>query len=222
MKTFIAVPGMDQNSIRFTQSLTHLQRSGDTVAGFEVGSLIYAARNNLAKAALKAEADYVLWLDSDMTFPENFLGRMMKTVQEKKIDFLSGLYFRRSEPYSPVIFDKLEPVENGCSWTEFKEIPKEIFKIGGCGFGGVLMSSDVILSVAAKFGRMFDPLPGMGEDLSFCWRARECGYDLWCDPSLEMGHVGTTVITRGFYEAYRMIKENKDEDQAAEKGECPG
>ena len=63
MKIFIAVPSMDTVPALFCQSLALLQRAGDTMIGFEVGSLVYNARNNLARQAVKAEADYVLWLD---------------------------------------------------------------------------------------------------------------------------------------------------------------
>ena len=36
----------------------------------------------------------------------------------------------------------------------------------------------------------FTPLPHFGEDLSFCIRARECGYEICCDPTIRIGHVG--------------------------------
>ena len=68
MKVFIAVPSLETVPALFCQSLALLQRAGDTMIGFEVGSLVYNARNSLARQAIKAEADYVLWLDSDMVF----------------------------------------------------------------------------------------------------------------------------------------------------------
>ena len=82
-------------------------------------------------------------------------------------------------------------------------MPDDLFEIGGCGFGGVLMKTDVLMDVMGKFKRIFDPLDGLGEDLSFCWRARQCGYKLYCDASLEMGHVGYAEITREYFEAWR-------------------
>lgn len=203
MKVFIAVPCMDQLPARFCQSLAMLQRAGDTQVGFEIGSLVYFSRNNLAKAAIKAEADWVLWLDSDMTFPPDLLQRMLKICEENSLDFLSGLYFRRNPPYSTVLYDRLEATENGASFTTLESVPDGLFEIGGCGFGGVLMKTDVIMDVMGKFKRMFDPLDGLGEDLSFCWRARQCGYKLYCDSSLEMGHVGYAEITREYFDAWR-------------------
>lgn len=203
MKVFIAIPSMDTVPALFCQSLALLQRAGNTVVGFQVGSLVYNARNELAKQAIKSEADWVLWLDSDMVFEPNLLNRMLEVCKENEIDFLTGLCFRRKPPYTPCLFDRLEKVGHGASYTAIMSVPDGRFKVGGCGFAGVLMSTDVLLSVAAKFGgRMFDPMEGFGEDVSFCWRARQCGYEIWCDSEIELGHVGSMVVTREFFEAY--------------------
>ncbi len=203
MKVFIAVPSMDTLPALFCQSLALLQRAGNTMVGFEVGSLVYNARNNLARQAIKAEADWVLWLDSDMVFRPDLLQRMLKVCTENDIDFLTALCFRRKPPYTPCLFDRLEKVDKGASYTTLMSVPEGRFQVGGCGFAGVLLSMDVLLSVAARFnGRMFDPIDGFGEDVAFCWRARQCGYDIWCDSEIEMGHVGQFVATRAVFEAY--------------------
>lgn len=207
-KVFIAVPSMDQVPARFAQSLAMLQRAGDTQVAFQIASLVYDSRNKLARTAIHMEADWVLWLDSDMVFDPDLLVRMLKTCEENDLDFLTALYFKRNPPYSTVLFDRLEATEKGCSFTTFESVHEGLFEVGGCGFGGVLMKADVLLDVSAKYnGRMFDPLPGMGEDISFCWRARQCGYRIFCDPSIEMGHVGYNVVTRGYFEAWRKEKD---------------
>ena len=212
MKTLIVVPCMDQVPARFAQALAMLQKDGECAVAFQIGSLIYDSRNALAKKAIQMAADFVLWLDSDMVFPPDTLQRMMKTMKERGIDILTGLYYRRVPPYSPVIFDKLEIREDGigADWTNFVDVPKELFKVGGCGFGCVLMRTDVLMSVAAtNGGRMFDPYTGLGEDLALCWRARKAGYEIWCDPELSLGHVGNVVITHDYYDALKLSEEEK-------------
>ena len=206
-KILIAIPCMDQVPAPFAQSLAMIQKTEDNVAcSFQMGSLIYTSRNNLALQALKAEFDYMLWLDSDMVFQQDLLVQMKQTMDEKGLDFLTGLYFRRVPPFTPVLFDQLDIDENGiCTWTDFKDVPEGLFKVGGCGFGCVLIKTDVLFDVQAKFGELFNPIANMGEDLSFCWRARQCGYDIWCDPSLVCGHVGYTVINDKFYQSYRSV-----------------
>lgn len=222
MKVFIAVPSMDTIPALFAQSLALLQRDCEVQIGWEVGSLVYHARNNLARQALKTDADYVLWLDSDMVFAPDTLIRMLKVCKDNDIDFLTAVCFRRKPPYTPCLFDRLEKVEKGASYTALMSVPEGLFKVGGCGFAGVLMASDVLLSVQSKFnGRMFDPMDGFGEDVSFCWRARKCGYEIWCDSSIEFGHVGNCIVTRGYFEAYNgggNVSESKTGEEDLDDG----
>lgn len=222
MKVFIAVPSMDSVPAFFAQSLALLKRDCDVQIGWEVGSLVYHARNNLARQALKSDADWVLWLDSDMVFAPDTLQRMLKVCKDNDIDFLTAVCFRRKPPYTPCLFDRLEKVDKGASYTALMSVPEGLFKVGGCGFAGVLMASDVLLSVQSKFnGRMFDPMDGFGEDVSFCWRARQCGYDIWCDSSIEFGHVGNCIVTRGYFEAYNggnNVSESKTGEEDLDDG----
>lgn len=203
MKIMIAVPCMDQVPVPFCQSLAMLQKVGECTLAMKAGSLIYTSRNDLAMRSLQMNADYVFWMDSDMQFPPDTLVRMVDVLQKNDLDILTGLYFRRVPPYSPVLFDKLEMNKNICSWSEFKELPDHLFEIGGCGFGCVLMSTEVFISVQAKHGNMFAPMGNNGEDIAFCIRARDCGYKIWCDPSIICGHVGYSVVDDKFYKAFK-------------------
>ena len=81
MKTMIAVPCMDQVPTPFCQSLALLKRVGDCTLAMKSGSLIYEARNSLAMQAIQMEADYVLWLDSDMVFQPDTLVRLMDFLE---------------------------------------------------------------------------------------------------------------------------------------------
>lgn len=214
MKVFVAVPSMDQVPALFCQSLAMLRRDHETVVGFEIGSLVYAARNNLAKTAIKMDADWVLWLDSDMVFNPDLLQRMLKVCEDNNLDILTAICFRRRPPYTPTIFDRLEVINEKCSFTAFLSVPEGLFEIGGCGMAGCLMRTEVLMDVAAKFGgRPFDPIYGMGEDVAFCWRAKECGYKIFCDSDIEMGHVGTTIVTRKYFEAFNGGKEDAGESE---------
>lgn len=225
-KILVAIPCMDQCPSPFMQSVSSILTPPEdrSLIATQMGSLIYTSRNELALRAMKfgkdedgddaiidTDFDYVLWLDSDMVFGQDLLIRMKKVMDENDLDFLTGLYFRRVPPYSPVLFDTLEITEEGgCHWTDFKSVPEQgLFKVGGCGFGAVLIKTDVLFDVQARFGNMFQPIANMGEDLSFCWRARQCGYDIWCDPSIELLHVGYVAIGRKFYESYQSVNKEK-------------
>lgn len=208
--TMIAVPCMDQVPAQFMQSIATLKKVGACVVATQVGSLIYTSRNNLAALAIKNAVDYILWLDSDMVFPPTTLEVMLKTIKEQGDDvILTGMYCRRVAPYHPTIFKTLEIEDERATWTDYEEIPDGLFEVAGCGFGCVLAPTSAFVDVQAKFGRMFSPIGDVGEDLSFCWRARQCGWKIICDPSIELGHVGHNIITREFWEEYKAFEENE-------------
>ena len=207
MKILIAVPCMDSVPSQFAQSLATLNKVEECAVAFQMGSLIYNSRNYLATAAVKMEADYILWLDSDMVFPSDTLERLWK--DRDKGDIVTGIYYRRVEPYKPVLYSRLDIDDNGCQWENCEDIKDEIFEVEGCGFGCVLTPTNVFIDVMNRFGNMFSPINGVGEDLSFCWRAKQCGYKIVADPSIPLGHVGHYVVDRKFYEAYNSAKGKK-------------
>lgn len=209
-KILIAVPCMDQVPAQFCQSLATLEKPGPTMVAFQVGSLIYTSRNQLAAMAIQKEVDYIFWLDSDMMFAPATLRHMVKVLEERcdEQTILSGVYFRRVEPFTPVAFSKLD-LSEAPKWENIAELPDDLFEVEGIGFGCVLAPTQVFMDVLAKFGDMFTPINGVGEDLSFCWRARECGWKIVCDPRFDLGHVGHHIITRDFWEDYREFKEGQ-------------
>lgn len=204
MKVLIAVPCMDTVPSLFCQSLAVLNKTEECAIAFQMGSLIYTSRNNLAAMALKNEVDYVLWLDSDMIFPSDVLKKLLE--DRNKGDIITGIYYRRVAPFKPVLYSKLSIDDKGCQWEGIEEYPDECFEVEGCGFGCVLTPTSVLLDVMATYGDLFAPINGVGEDLSFCWRARECGYKIVADPSIQLGHVGHYVIDKTFYNQFTRTK----------------
>ena len=199
MKVFIAIPCMDTLSAKFAQCLVNLvnhKRDFDVEVGFHIGSLVYDSRNKLAERAINSTADYVLWLDSDMTFMPDTLDMMLDTLKTNNYEILTGMYFRRRPPFTPTLFEELRILPTGTVTKEFDEIPDEIFEVAGCGFGCVLMSRNVLWNVFCQNGNMFAPINGVGEDLSFCYRARRIGHKIYCDPTIALGHEIRTTITK--------------------------
>lgn len=207
MRILIAVPCMDSVPSQFAQSLATLNKVEDCIVAFQMGSLIYNSRNYLASMAVKLECDYVLWLDSDMVFSPDVLEKLFE--DREKGDIITGLYYRRVEPYKPVLFSKLDIKDDGCDWEGYDDYPDELFEIEGCGFGCVLTPTNVFIDVMNKFGNMFAPIGGVGEDLSFCWRAKQCGYSIMADPRVQLGHVGHYIIDKNFYDVYAKSKGEK-------------
>lgn len=213
-KILIAVPCMDSCPVQFAHSLATLTSYGieDTQISiwFNLGSLVYTSRNEIAKRALLDEADLVMWFDSDMVFAPDTLRRLLAHI-DAGADMVTGVYYRRTPPFSPTIFKTMEIDEEkqSAEWTEFETLPEGLFEVAACGFGCVLMRTEMFVAVFGKFGNMFAPIGNVGEDIAFCWRARQCGYKIFADPSIMLGHVGHTIITKEFYDNYRLTMGEK-------------
>ncbi len=198
MNLLIAVPCMDFMQTKFVQSLVQMEKTAGCMISFAVGSLVYRARNLLAQQAIDCGAEYVLWLDSDMVFEPDTLTRLLADIEGR--DIVTALYFRRVAPYTPVLMERLEIKDGQCINEHLKTYPSEIFEVDGCGFGCVLMRTEVLKAILEKDGPMwFAPMGNVGEDFAFCIRARRHGYNVYCDPTLKLGHVGSIVVTEEFY-----------------------
>lgn len=204
MKTLIAIPCMDMVHTLFMKSLMALERVDDCRFSISCSSLIYDARNTLAKQAVAENYDRVLWLDSDMDFDPDILKVLSNDMDEGR-ELVSGLYFKRKAPIKPVIYNDLGYVKVSEDAVTPVAIPYEdyprdsVFKIAGCGFGGCLVSVDLLKKVIDAFGLPFSPERGFGEDLSFCFRATQLGVDLFCDSRVKLGHVGFGTISEETY-----------------------
>lgn len=206
MKVYVAIPCLDHISAKFVQCVLNLKAPKDTelIYDLNVGTLVYHSRNELAERAISSKAEYTLWLDADMTFMPYTLIDMLNTLRDNNLDILCGMYYRRRHPWTPTLFSRFDIIDKaGIRSEEFTEIPEGLFEVAACGFGCVLMRTSVLMTVLVSQGPQFTPIGQVGEDISFCVRARKCHYKVWCDPSIALGHEVHTVITKSNREMFR-------------------
>ena len=142
MRLLIAIPCMDTVRYEFAQSLTKLcKRLSDIGVDYDVrfheGSLIYMARDELAIAAMDEGFTHVLWLDSDISFSAD----VVEILYKKKVPFITGIYRSRRKPFAICLYSDLEHGQRVI------ELPDEMFTVDACGFGCVLMETDVLKMV---------------------------------------------------------------------------
>ena len=207
MKTLIAVPCMDMLHTAFFVSYDSMRKVGDILLSACQSSLIYDSRNRLGKFALDAGADRILWLDSDMMLPVDLMEQLSRDLDDG-LEYVSALAFQRVPPYKPIAYSKieLEKGENNTATIEvetIREWPEGLFEVAGAGLAAVMMTTDLYRRVYDEYGLPFSPLLGLGEDLSFCVRARKVGAKLYCDSRVKPKHIGLMAFDENSYLAGR-------------------
>ena len=191
MKLLIAIPTLDFIHVEFMKSLLGLVKQlNEEGIPYEVkvisGTLVYLAREELVSYALTFEFTHVLWLDSDMVFTEDLFDDLHETGK----DFMTAIFHARRPGHQSCIFKSLNPPER-YKWDEYPDVP---FIIKGCGMAATLTKTDILKAVRDEFGNCFTPAYNLGEDLAFCKRADELGYEIWCEPCARVGHIGHLTI----------------------------
>ena len=213
MRTMIAVPCMDMVHTDFMRSALSLEHRDETQFYFSQASLVYDGRNKLAEAAISGEFDRVLWLDSDVVF-DRFLFRRLSEHLDLGREMITGLYFGRKAPIRPMIYRELQLTrdENGSERAAAENFDgyerDSLFRVAGCGFGAVMMTTELIRRVRDRFGLPFFPAQGFGEDLAFCRRVSALGTEIWCDSSIKLGHVGLSIIDEDTYRSLNGLKDD--------------
>ena len=162
MRLLIAIPAYEAMRVEFTKSLFDLEnalRRDGIVYDKKIieGTMVHAARDRLAQHAVNNEFTHVLWIDSDMVFDGHLYEDL--TISGEK-DMICGLFISRHYPYLSCVFSSLDPVERieHVDWTD-------AFRIAGCGFGCVLMKTEVLKAVMVNnHGKCFIPEMNLGED----------------------------------------------------------
>ena len=207
-KTLIAVPSHEMVHARFTEALMNLEKPAGTGFAMVTNTLIYTARNLIAQNAVNAGFDQVLWIDSDMVFPSDTLIRLSADIDEGR-DIVSALCFTRRENSVPCIQSDLTWEVKPDGWVNtnadiYLDYPRDqVFEVAGCGFGCVMTSAALLKKMIDKYGAPFYPLMGMGEDTTFCFRARQDGEKIYCDSRIKIGHIGSKVFDENNYFRYR-------------------
>ena len=210
MKILIAMPCLDKIETQTVRCLFNLERpeNCDISVDFMESSLVYLSRDRLGVLALEKRADWLLFIDSDMTFEPDMLKKLLEDAESGK-DIVTGLCFRRRPDFNPAIWKKIRPGMPGESVVEtYDDYPEDdVFEVEGCGMAAVLIKASILKDVFESQQALFAPIPGYGEDVSFCLRARKAGFRLWCDSRIKIGHIASTTVTEETFRAYRKKRE---------------
>lgn len=152
------------------------------------GYAIAQVRNLIANWMVNGPYDYLLAVDHDMILPKDTL---IKMIQHDK-DFVSGVYRQRLPEQHIELYDSNYvrlPIEN---------VTGDLLRIGASGFGCVLIKKQVFQKLTFphfEYHENPDSSKIFSEDVDFCKKANEAGFELYADTSILCGHIGEQIYT---------------------------
>lgn len=149
----------------------------------EKQTILEVGRHRLVMQAMRFKADYILWVDSDMTFSYDSLTRLIDSGKE----IIGCQALMRSEPHASNAYD-----------MEGQQViyPEKIVEVKYIGTGFLLVKTAVFEAIGKPyFKTTYDVATEnwQGEDLNFCDRARVAGYKIYCHGPLSKNlyHIGS-------------------------------
>lgn len=162
------------------------------------GCYITQNRNRVVDFFLeRKEADWLLQLDTDISFEANLVDRLCDLADETSSKVVLGWYQNKMEmgimPLTYMI------TKMGFTYT--KPFGDQPFRLDGAGTGCLLVHKEVYEKVKRDstgrifyFGDTAEEFPGsdehkpLGEDLMFCLNCKKAGYDIYTRGTLKVGH----------------------------------
>lgn len=198
--TFLAIPTYRDIAPPFVSSLHRSMCELPHRLDMEVlseNTHVDDGRNRLVRDFLETDCVQLVFLDADVSWQPKDL----KALVEHDADIVAGVYPRRGDdepfPVKPLPGDRWARadglVEVEGAPTGFMKIRRHVLKAMSRGVPRFRGSDDVFdrPMIPLIFERGLNDVNRVGGDIEFCKRARACGYKVYVDPMMELGHRGT-------------------------------
>jgi len=173
----------------FVKSIMSLPR--EYLIAVKQGARLDENRNAILQEARTHDA--LLMIDTDMVFTRQDVENILRHIDDGK-DYVSGM-FRAGHPPHPVcVYSGYDEVTHKHNPTLLEDHP-EPFQIYASGLAFVAISGRLMKKLPPMaFNRDYKENVLLGGDLAFGKLVRELGFELWCDPTIKIGHVISSVV----------------------------
>jgi len=158
------------------------------------------ARNEIAKTALEQEADFVFFMDTDMTFPVGCLPQMLNTrfSLENDLTVMGGVYCRQAGEHNWHVYEWIKE-DDGWRSMAFP-LYSGLKKVDAIGTGCMLIDMGVFRELKYpwfEYRYRDHETRGwerMSEDMVFCKKCMDAGIRMFAHSDIVCGHIYSVVI----------------------------
>jgi hypothetical protein len=151
------------------------------------GAYIPYNRTLLVGLAGDEKCSHIFFVDHDMWYSTDVLPRLLKHDK----DIVAAPYNMRSLPLTTTV------IRDGADRPPSDQLPQELFRCDAAGTGMMLIKMPVFEKIPMPwFNIVIDTETKqltVSEDVWFCNQARLSGFDIWCDGTIRVGHIGECI-----------------------------
>jgi len=165
-------------------------------------------RNQLVKQALEAGCTHLLMMDTDQTYSDRDM--ILKMLAHKK-KVISAIVHRRYPPFDCITLRGEPGKYTQVSDEEIlaaRDSDNHLVEIDATGCGCLLYNTEVFQEIKPPWYEFSKTESGdvVGEDIGFCHKLKDAGYNIYCDVSIDIGHLAQLEINWGTYALYKHLK----------------
>ena len=190
----IALPSHEMIPVTFAQDLAGLimftmsamPEGTDLGVTLVEGTYVHRARQQLIEGLMEAGVTHILWLDTDMRFPQESLAILFR----HNVDMVGINYAKRQIPTDYVALKEIYTDGRVSKRLVTDENSTGLEDVDAIGFGMVLMKTSALRRLPSPKGApwfFFEILPGgqhVGEDVYFCRLFKKHGGRILVDHDL--------------------------------------
>ena len=175
------------------------------------GLYVGGNRQVLVEQFMKGSADWLLQIDTDIEFPKTILETLLLLTEGERLIIAANVPLGdpRLGAHATVAY---RATETPGLFDNFARMPADLFKCDAVATAVVLVHRSVFEKMTETEGEAWfltkrypaspagTPIRAMkwrelGEDLSFCIRARDHGFDVWCAHVRGLKHYKTCALS---------------------------
>jgi SAM-dependent methyltransferase len=185
-----------EDYMRFAYYLGRRCQGYDFFLAIKPKTAQHRARNAIVQAAIATNCDYLLMLDDDHIIdiektigPGEQYNLAVKLIDHLKEDpkkgIVGALYYQRGSSCEPVIMYKNPP---GYTFYQHHDISRRLQKVDVTGGGCMMIRMSVFDKIESPWF-MDEMSVSQGTDIQICEKVSAAGWEVWCDTSIEVGHI---------------------------------
>jgi hypothetical protein len=177
------------------------------IALYEPTRFAAFGRNNVIYKTLRflPGVTHVFFIDKDVLPPVDAIERLL--AHDKDVIVGATPIYRGEPCWSVMKYDPNETVDNVFNAVRYNELPDELFRAHHFGGTTCLFKRHVLETMGFPWYQdVFAPGTLMlGQDLFFTAKAKQYGFELWCDPTVKCGHARMTEMKTVFDNCKELI-----------------